>query len=479
MARKWWTLGAVTFGLFMVMLDNTVVNVALPTIGRELSMSVSNLEWVVNAYTLTLAVLMLSGGALADRYGRRRFFVIGLVVFTSSSLACGLAQGAEWLLAARTVQGAGAALMAPATLSIITATFPPEERGTAIGTWAGISALAIGIGPLVGGLLTEHIAWNWIFFVNVPIGALAIVAAFAFIDESRDERPSRRLDVPGILTSGIALFSLTYALIESNKYGWGSTRILTLFAISAAGFVAFVLLERSQRAPMLDLRLFRNRTFSAANTVALLVGIALFGVVFYISLYMQRILGYSPVRAGAAQLPYTILLVFSAPIGGRLTDRLGPRLPIAFGAAMMALSFLLLSRVGVHSHYLTLLPGMLVGGTGVGFAMGPTTTAVLSAVAVDEAGVGSGVVNTFRQTGGALGIATMGAIVAAAISAVPGTAAYAPEFVTGLRHAMLTSAAILLAGCVVALAGIADVRQLGWRGTLAALRPGRTSAVDA
>src|SRR5215510_12027450 len=275
-ARKWWTLGAVAFGLFMIMLDNTVVNVALPSIARDLGVGLSELEWIVTGYALTFAAFMLTGGKLADLLGRRLIFVVGLTIFTLSSLACGMAGSGEVLIGARIVQGVGAALMNPATLSIITATFPPEQRGAAIGIWAGVSALALAIGPLVGGLLTEHASWNWIFFVNVPVGILGIAASFLLIDESRDST-HERLDLPGLATSSVGLFALTYGLIEANAYGWGSTRIVGAFVVAAVSLVAFVMLERRQRAPMLDLALFRNRTYVGANLVMLLVALAMFG----------------------------------------------------------------------------------------------------------------------------------------------------------------------------------------------------------
>src|SRR6187549_3403976 len=238
--RKWWTLAAVSFGLFMIMLDNTIVNVALPSIQSSLGLKVSELEWVVTGYALTFGALMLTGGKLADLFGRRLIFVIGLAVFTASSLACGLANGAEMLIAARVVQGVGAALMNPATLSIITVTFPPRQRGTAIGIWAGVSALALAIGPLVGGLISQHINWNWIFYINVPVGILAIVAAFLFIDESRDTSHEQRPDIPGLFTSALGLFALSYGLIEANAYGWTSPHILAAFAIAAVSLTAFV-----------------------------------------------------------------------------------------------------------------------------------------------------------------------------------------------------------------------------------------------
>src|SRR5881227_208756 len=241
--RKWWTLAAVAVGLFMIMLDNTVVNVALPSIQKDLHIGASELEWVFNAYALTFGVLLLTGGKLADLLGRRLIFIVGLVVFTGSSLACGLAKGPEVLIGARTVQGIGAALMNPATLSIITATFPPRQRGTAIGIWAGVSAMALAIGPLVGGVLTEKINWSWIFFINVPIGVIGIAAARVFVDESRDTSREQRLDLPGLLTSGIGLFALTYALISTNHHSWTSAQVLALFGVAAATLVAFVLLE--------------------------------------------------------------------------------------------------------------------------------------------------------------------------------------------------------------------------------------------
>ena len=238
--RKWLTLAAVAVGLFMIMLDNTIVNVALPSIQRDLNIGISELEWVVNGYALTFAVLMLTGGKLADLFGRRLLFIIGLAIFTGASLACGLAPDASVLIGARVVQGVGSAMMNPATLSIITATFAARQRGMAIGIWAGVSALALAIGPLVGGLITQHISWNWIFFINVPVGLVAIVVARLVIKESRDTSAEQRLDLPGLLTSAIGLFALTYALIEANKYGWTSARILALFAVAAIGLPSMV-----------------------------------------------------------------------------------------------------------------------------------------------------------------------------------------------------------------------------------------------
>src|SRR5205085_3141227 len=241
--RKWWTLFAVAFGLFMIMLDNTVVNVALPSIRQDIGISISELEWVVNGYALTFGVLLLTGGKLADMLGRRRIFMIGLVIFTASSFFCGFANSAGVLIAARVVQGSGAALMNPATLSIIVATFPPRQRGTAIGIWAGTSAMALAIGPLLGGVLAQYVHWSWIFFINVPVGVLGVLVARWAIDESRDTSHEQRLDLPGLLASGIGLFALSYALIEANNYGWASARILALFGLAAVALAAFIVLE--------------------------------------------------------------------------------------------------------------------------------------------------------------------------------------------------------------------------------------------
>jgi EmrB/QacA subfamily drug resistance transporter len=318
--RKWWTLAAVAVGLFMIMLDNTVVNVALPSIQEDLGMSPSELEWVFNAYALTFGVLLLSGGKLADLLGRRSIFIAGLVIFTGASLWCGLAGGAASLIAARTVQGAGAALMNPATLSIITATFPPRQRGTAIGIWAGVAALALAIGPLVGGVLTQDISWNWIFFINIPVGVVGVIAARIFIDETRDTSREQRLDLPGLITSAVGLFALTYGLIETNDHGWGSARVLTLFAVAIGSLAIFVLLELRGRTPMLDLSLFRDPTFSGANTVMFLVGLAMFGILFYNSLFLQRVLGYGAIKTGATFLPMTVLIILVSPAAGRISD---------------------------------------------------------------------------------------------------------------------------------------------------------------
>jgi EmrB/QacA subfamily drug resistance transporter len=455
--RKWWTLAAVTFGLFMIMLDNTVVNVALPSIQDELGISQAGLEWVVNAYALTFGVLLLTGGKLADLLGRRRIFIIGLVIFTASSLACGMATGSSMLIAARTVQGVGAALMNPATLSIITATFPPRQRGMAIGIWAGVSAMALAIGPLVGGILTEKINWSWIFFVNIPFGVAGIVAARLFIDETRDTSHEQRLDLPGLLTSGGGLFALTYGLISTNHHAWTSTLVLSTLALGVVLMAIFVLLEMRQRLPMLDLSLFRDPTFTGANTVMLLVGLAMFGIFFFNSLLFQRIIGYSAIETGAIFLPMTVLIMVIAPLAGKFSDRIGPRWLIAGGMVLLTGSLLEFAQLDRNSNFWDILPALLLGGVGMALAMTPTTAAAMSSVPVDKAGVGSAVINSMRQVGGSLGIAVLGAIVATQVSVQPTDPRFPDQFVAGYHHATYTCAGITLAAAFVAVALVRKV----------------------
>jgi EmrB/QacA subfamily drug resistance transporter len=458
--KKWWTLAAVSVGLFVIMLDNTVVNVALPSMRTSLHMTLSELEWVVAGYALTFAAFMLTGGKLADYLGRRLIFMVGLAVFTGASLACGLAPNGGFLIGARVVQGLGGALMNPATLSIISATFPPRERGKAIGIWAGVSAMALAIGPLVGGLLTEHVNWNWIFFVNVPIGVVGLFLIPIFIDESRDESLEQRLDVPGLLASAVGLFSLTYGFIEANGYGWTSPRILAAFAIAAIALVTFVLLERHQRAPMLDLSLFRNRTFSGANAAMLFVGLAMFGTFFYVSLYMQNVLGYSPVQAGASFLPMTCLVIVLAPRMGALADRFGSRWLVGIGMTLLAVMLFYYSRLGANESFWAILPGLLLGGTGMAMTMTPTTAAAMSAVAVDKSGVGSAVLNSARQVGGSLGIAVMGAIVASAsASSLRAGDSRQIAYLHGFHDALRVGSLLCVAGALVAVLAIRKIEH--------------------
>ena len=450
--RKWWTLAAVAFGLFMIMLDNTVVNVALPSIGRDLHVQTSSLEWVVTAYALTFAALLITGGKLGDLMGRRRIFVIGIAIFTLSSLACGLATTSGILIGARAVQGVGAALMNPASLSIITATFPPRERGQAIGIWAGVSAMALAIGPLVGGLIVQYINWNWIFFVNVPVGILGIIVSLLVIKESRDTSHEQSIDLPGLVTSSAGLFGLTAYLIEGKGHGWTSPEMLLLLGAAVVLLAVFVVLERYQRLPMLDLSLFKIGSFTGANLVAMLVSLGMFGVFFFVSLYLQNILGWSPTKAGASFLPMTLLIIVVAPIAGKMSDRIGSRWLMGGGMTLVSMSLLLYQRVGLHSTFWTLLPAMLLGGVGMAMTMSPMTAAAMASVPVDKAGVGSGVLNSFRQLGGSLGIALMGAILASYVTVSPHSPEAPQQFVNGLHAALLVAAVITFLAAVVAVA---------------------------
>ena len=359
------------------------------------------------------------------------------------------------LIGARVVQGLGAALMNPATLSIITATFPPRQRGMAIGIWAGVSAMALAIGPLVGGLLAEHVNWNWIFYINVPVGIAGLILTPVLITESRDTSHEQRPDIPGLVTSGIALFALTYGFIESNNYGWGSTRIIGAFVIGIVALAVFIVLERVQRLPMLDLGLFKNRTFAGANAAMLLIGLAMFGLFLFVSLYVQQVLGFSPVEAGATFLPMTLLVILIAPQAGRLSDRFGSRWFVGGGMAILALSLLWYSQLGTDETFWSILPGLLLGGIGMGLTMTPTTAAAMGSVPVDKAGVGSAVLNSMRQVGGSLGIGVMGAIVASVSADSLANGATRPEaFVDGFHDAVRVGALILFVGSVIATAAI-------------------------
>jgi EmrB/QacA subfamily drug resistance transporter len=373
------------------------------------------------------------------------------VVFTLASLACGLAPSAGFLIGARAVQGIGAALMNPATLSIITATFPPKERGQAIGIWAGVSALALAIGPLLGGLIVDNINWHWIFYVNVPVGIVGIVVSYFFIAESRDTSHEQSIDLPGLVTSGASLLALSYALIEGNKHGWTSPEILGLFAGAAVLLAAFILLEMRQRLPMLDLSLFKIGSFVGANLVAMLVSLGMFGVFFFISLYVQNVLGYSPTKAGAIFLPMTILIILVAPIAGKLSDRIGSRWLMGAGMSILGVSLLLYQRIGLHTGFWSLLPQLVLGGVGMALTMSPMTSAAMGSVPIDKAGVGSGVLNSFRQVGGSLGIALMGAILLSYQHPTTSKQVASQQFVDGLHAALLVSAVIAFAAAAVAI----------------------------
>jgi EmrB/QacA subfamily drug resistance transporter len=409
--RRWWTLGAMCFALFMVMLDNTVVNVALPTIQRDLHASISGLEWTVNAYTLSFAVLLVTGGRLGDLFGRRRMFLFGVVVFALSSTAIGFSPDQTWLVAGRAVQGIGAAFMMPATLSIISNAFPPEERGKAIGTWAGVSAMALAIGPVVGGFLVEHVSWQSVFFLNIPVAIGAVAVTLFATRESLDETVERVVDVPGVAAITIGLGALVLALVEANQWGWGSTRIVVLLAAAVVGLVAFYLVERHGRAPMVDFSFFRSRSFLGANVVAFIVSFAMLAMFFFIALYMQNIQGFSPLEAGVRFLPSTLVLIVMGPVAGRLADRVGPRVLMTTGLLFTTASLLWQSFLQVGSGYSFLFGAFVLMGLGMGLVMSPMSTAAMNAVDRTKAGVASGILSMSRMVGGTFGVAALGALV--------------------------------------------------------------------
>jgi EmrB/QacA subfamily drug resistance transporter len=408
---RWWTLGAMCFALFMIMLDNTVVNVALPSIQRDLHASLSALEWTVNAYTLTLAVMLITGGRLGDIFGRRRMFLFGVIVFGCSSLIIGLSPDDTVLVAFRAVQGIGAACMMPASLAIITQSFPPHERGTAIGTWAGVSALALAIGPVVGGVLTQDVSWRAIFFINPPIAAVAVLVCLFAARESRDETVDRTIDYQGIVLVTVGLTALVLALIKSDSWGWGSSKTLGLLVLSAVALAGFVTTELRVRAPMLDFSFFRTRTSVGVNIVAFIISFAMFAQFFFLTLYMQNVLHLSPLATGVRFLPSTIFLVVLGPVAGRLTDRLGPRPLMVVGLLLVAIAVYIDSHITIHTGYGLLLPGFIVMGCGMGLTMSPMSTAAMNAVDRSKAGAASGILSMSRMVGSTFGVAVMGALV--------------------------------------------------------------------
>jgi DHA2 family methylenomycin A resistance protein-like MFS transporter len=421
------TLGVMCFALFMVMLDSTVVNLALPTIQdphRGLGASMTGLQWIVDAFVLALASLLLSGGTLGDMFGRRKAFMAGLALFAGGSVVCALAPSTAVLIAGRTIQGVGGAVMLPSTLSILTNTFPdPKQQAHAIGLWAGISGLALAIGPLVGGTMVDNWGWQSIFWINVPIGALALALAWRFVPESSD-RNGRSLDLPGQVLAVVGLAALTYAFIEANNYGWTSTRILTCFVVAALALSLFLLAELRSESPMLQLKFFRNGTFSGANMVGVIISFAFFGVIFFLSLFMQNVQGYSPTKAGALQLPATLGVMAAALVSGRIVGRIGARWPITIGLVMLGTGLLCLTTLRPETPYGSFWYWLLVIGLGNGLVMAPMTAAIMGSVPAARAGMASATSNTMRQVGGVFGIAVLGNLV---------TRRFTSELATALR----------------------------------------------
>jgi len=449
--RRWWSLAAMSLAAFMTYLDNNIVNVAIPTIQRSLHLSVAGLEWVVSSYLLTLAGLLLVGGRLADVYGRRRLFLAGLAVFTLSSLAAGLAGTGGTLIASRAIQGIGAALLMPATLAIIMATFGNiKERAMAIGVWASAAALALATGPVLGGLISQHVRWGWIFLINVPVGVITFAIAARNVRESREPSSARQIDLPGLVTSAVALFALTYALIEGNVRGWTSPLILGTFALAAVTVTAFLAIESRTANPMVDLTMFRSREFSGGTGTMMIWAFGILGIYFFTSLYLQQTLGFSPVKAGLAFVPMALCVAVFAVIAPQVGARAGAHRTVAFGMLLMVIGLSLFARLGLQATYTSLLPGFMLFGAGAGLMNVPLTNSVMAATPAARAGVASALLNASREVAGLLGITVIGAVLSTRrAAALRSGADPVHAFLDGYHTGLLVTIALLAAGVVV------------------------------
>jgi EmrB/QacA subfamily drug resistance transporter len=407
--RKWWTLIAVSVAIFMLLLDITVVNVALPDIQRSLHSSFSDLQWVVNAYALTLAAFLLTSGALADLIGRKRVFLAGLFVFTGASAVCGFSTSPLMLNLARAVQGTGGAMMFSTSLALLAQAFHGKERGTAFGVFGAVTGAAVAVGPVLGGVITSGIGWKWIFFVNVPIGAVAVFVTLTQVADSRDP-DATGVDWAGLITFSGSLFLLVYALVQGNEKGWGSTEIVALLAVSAALLAAFLLCEHLQSRPMLDLSLFRRPAFAGASLVAFTLSGSFFAMFLYLTLYIQDVLNYSPIEAGLRFLPTTLLSFAVAPVAGKLSVRVPVRLLLGSGLALVGLGLIAMTTIDASSHWTVLVPGFILAGAGVGLVNPPLASTAIGVVPPERSGMASGINSTFRQVGIATGIAGLGAV---------------------------------------------------------------------
>ena len=442
--RVIWTFVVTSIALFMVVLDNLVVSTALPVIRVDLSASIEELEWTVNAYTLTFAVFLLTGAALGDRFGRKRMFMLGVGIFTAASAAAALAPSADWLIAARAVQGLGAAIVTPLTLTILSAAVSRERRGAALGAWSGIAGLAVAMGPLVGGAVVDGLSWQWIFWLNVPIGLVLLPLATQL---SESTGPDKALDLPGLGLASVGMLGLVWGLIHGNGDGWTSTGIVGALVVGAVGLAAFVAWELRAREPMLPMTFFRDRAFSAANAASLLMYFGMFGSIFLLTQFFQTAQGYSPLEAGLRVLPWTIMPMFVAPIAGALSDRIGGRPFMAVGLGLQAIGLAWIAAVSTATvGYASLVGPFIISGIGMGIFFAPVANVVLSAVRPEQEGKASGANNAIREVGGVLGVAVL-----ASIFARVGGYASPETFVDGLVPALWVGAIVVGAGALLAL----------------------------
>jgi EmrB/QacA subfamily drug resistance transporter len=443
--RTIWTFVVTSVALFMAQLDNLVVTTALPVIRQNLHASLSSLEWTVNAYTLTFAVLLLTGASLGERFGRRRMLVIGLSIFTVGSAAAALAPSIEWLIAFRALQGAGAAIVVPLTLTLLSAAVPVERRGMALGIWGAVAGLAIATGPVVGGAVVTGWSWQTIFWLNVPLGLLLIPIARLRLVESRG--PATRLDLPGVVLASGGLFGIVLGVIRANALGWTSSFVLTSLAAGVALMVGFIGWETKSEAPMLPMRLFRSRGFSATNLASMLMFFGMFGSIFLLAQFLQTVQHYSPLSAGLRTLPWTGMPIIVSPLAGALADRIGGKVVVFTGLVLQAIGLTWLALVtSATVPYSHLVPAFIVSGAGTAMFFAPVATVVLGSVRRDEEGIASGATNALRELGGVFGIAVL-----ASVFAAKGGYASGPEFVTGLKAAVGVGAAVVAVAALVML----------------------------
>jgi EmrB/QacA subfamily drug resistance transporter len=452
---RWWVLAAVSLATFMAYLDNNVTNVALPTIERSLHLSVAGLEWVVSSYVLALGSLLLVGGRLADVFGRRRVFLIGLVVFTLASLASGLAGSGDVLIAARAVQGIGAALMLPASLSILLQAFTePRERTAALGLWGAATALALALGPVIGGLVSQHIHWGWIFLINVPVGVITFAIGLPAIEESRAQARTttgvRRLDIPGVFISTVTLTALTYALIEGQNLGWTSAGIIVAFAVAVVGAVSFLLVEARTSDPMVSLPIFQSRMFSGGIGTMMIWGFGILGIYFFTSLYLQQILGFSPTKAGLAFVPMALCVAVFSALAPRVVALLSGYRAVALGMLAMTAGLILFARLGAGTGFGALMPGFVLFGAGAGLMNVPLTNEVMAAAPPSQSGIASALLNASREVAGLLGVTVIGAVLSTQeSSSLRDGASRAQAFLDGYHAGLWVTIGLLAAGVIL------------------------------